>query len=271
MRQRGIVLLVAAATLGCAEPNLYRAPEGGAPVVPDAGGSLDAAAEPRDAPAPDLAEGREVGSPDVPADVGEGQGLAEVSRDSPHDSAPSDLAAPDLPVAVDTGEPCTKCSDGTCIRNRYDFEDGSLDGVRVDSPAANSPVIALAPAFQGSQSLAVAVPAQLSSGGISGYSVYFRVCKSGASAYLRPRTFKARVYLQNDAQPAAAPFLLQLYSAKLTEPIVNASHPAGSWALLEGMLPAVEDPNVEELLVFIGLGMDPSWTGRAWIDDIRIQ
>jgi hypothetical protein len=167
---------------------------------------------------------------------------------------------------------CVKCSDGACIRNRWNFDSGSLGGARVDpNPVAQSPAVATAPVYQNQKSLAMSVPTQIGSAG-TGFYIQFPVCSGGRTANLKNRVFHARVFLETQGQPLPTmPFNLQLYSDKMTEFIVNTLQSADQWVVLEGTLPPVEDPVVLELLIWVGGYMNASWTGRVWVDDVRID
>jgi hypothetical protein len=257
-----IALLVLIA--GCATPNKYYPDAGDLPA--DAAG-MDGARMVDDAATPDRVIEMDSG-PDAPADAS--------LRDVPVDEALQDAAvderlSPDLSLPADQPPvACTRCTNGSCAGMLWDFDSGSLQGAKSGGVFAASPAIAMAPAYQGSQSLAMSIPVEFTGAGNSAYAS-FPICGGTSSANLRTRTFKARVYLENGSQPATMPFNLQLYTEDMTEAIVNTFHAPGSWVLLEGQLPAVEDANVTELQLWFGSAMNPSWRGTVWVDDVRID
>jgi hypothetical protein len=156
--------------------------------------------------------------------------------------------------------------------NRWDFDSGSLQGAKSGGDFAASPAIAMAPPYQGAVSLAMSIPVDFTGLGAGGSSyASFPICPGTSSASLRGKTFKARVYLENGSQPATMPLNLQLYTEDMVEAIVNTFHPPGSWVLLEGQLPAVEDANVTELQLWFGSATNPAWKGTVWVDDVRIE
>ena len=62
-----------------------------------------------------------------------------------------------------------------------------------------------------------------------------------------------------------------LTTEDMVEAIVNTFHAPGSWVLLEGQLPAVEDASVTELQLWFGTATNPAWKGTVWVDDVRIE
>ena len=106
-----------------------------------------------------------------------------------------------------------------------------------------------------------------------GDNVYarFHVCQGANTANLRDSTFRARVFLETLNQASTVPFVLTLYSDQQVEAIANTPYSAGSWLTLEGKLPASEDGKVTDLIVSLASGMNPKWSGRLWVDDVRIE
>jgi len=243
------------------------------PYYPDAGdlpadaAGMDGARMVDDAATPDRVIEMDSG-PDAPADAS--------LRDVPVDEAPRDAPlderlAPDLGLPADSPPvACIRCSSGSCAGTRWDFDSGSLQGAKSGGVFAASPAIAMAPAYQGAQSLAMSIPVEFTGAGDSSFAS-FPICVGTSSVNLRTKTFKARVYLENGSQPATMPFNLQLYTEDMVEAIVNTFHAPGSWVLLEGQLPAVEDANVTELQLWFGPWMNPGWRGTVWVDDVRIE
>ncbi|HXU81854.1 MAG TPA: hypothetical protein VN914_10690 [Polyangia bacterium] len=269
----GFALMLALA-VGCATPDHYEPRlDGGGGAGADAGeGAADiphpmqdtAPADVFSQPSPDA------GSPDVASMAdGPADSVPPLDERPPVDARPpSDSSQPaDLPVAE-----CIKCTGGSCAANRWDFDSGSLQGAKSGGSFAASPAVAMAPPFQGAQSLAMAIPVDFTGVGAGGSSyASFPICPETSSANLRTKTFRARVYLENGAQPATMPFNLQLYTEDMVEPIVNTFYPPGSWVLLEGQLPAAEDSSVTELQLWFGSATNPAWKGTVWVDDVRVE
>jgi hypothetical protein len=165
---------------------------------------------------------------------------------------------------------CAKCGGGNCIRNRWTFDSGTLEGATVDPGVyAQSPGVAQAPSYLGKQSLAMLIPVEFTGAGDSFYA-RFHVC-SGATADLRTRTFRMRVFLENVNQAAAMPFWLHLFSDQQVAEIAFTTYSAGSWIALEGKLPMVEDGKVANLILSVGAANNPKWSGQVWVDDVRID
>jgi hypothetical protein len=167
---------------------------------------------------------------------------------------------------------CAKCSNGSCIRHSWTFDSGTLEGATVDNQGVYTkfPAVAVAPAYLGKQSLAMMIPVEFTLPGDSLYA-RFQVCMGASTANLRTRTFRARVFLETANQATTMQFWLQLYSDQQVAAIADTSYPAGSWIGLEGQLPAVEDGNVKDLILSVGSANNPKWSGRVWVDDVRID
>jgi hypothetical protein len=116
----------------------------------------------------------------------------------------------------------------------------------------------------------MSVPFEFNFAGASSY-LAFPICSASASANLRGKTFRARVFLETQDQSATTPFVLQLFTDKTNEAFVNTMQSAGTWIILEGTIPASEDPSASELQIWVGGYQNPKWSGKVWADDVIIE
>jgi hypothetical protein len=113
------------------------------------------------------------------------------------------------------------------------------------------------------------IPVAFTAAGDSFYA-RFHVC-SATTADLKTRTFHMRVFLETVGQAGAMPFWLMLYSDQQVAAIADTTYSAGSWIALEGKLPTVEDGKVADLILSVGAANNPKWSGRVWVDDVRVE
>jgi hypothetical protein len=166
---------------------------------------------------------------------------------------------------------CAKCSDNSCIRNRWTFDSGTLEGATVDPGVyTQSPGVGQAPAYLGKQSLAMTIPVEFTAMGDSFYA-RFHVCEGTNTANLKTHTFRVRVFLETVNQATSVPFALILYSDQQVDAIASTPYSAGSWIILEGKLPLIEDGKVADLILSVGSAMNQKWSGRVWVDDVFID
>lgn len=165
---------------------------------------------------------------------------------------------------------CTKCTDGTCIRNRYDFDNAKLDGAMVEAgnSQVSSTVLAVGPQYLGQQTLAMVISVGLEEHG--SFRTFFDVCQGAATSNLRTKAFRLRAFLEADPT-ISAPLHFMLFMQKEQLAFFQTSIPVGTWVLLEGRLPADEDPDVSRLSLYIATNQVPKWSGRIWLDDLRIE
>jgi hypothetical protein len=270
-----LLVALALAAASCATPDVYHPPDassagmdGAESLVPLLDGAADAPAMSHDGSVLELDAPAGVDGPS--ADLGVDQGTRDMPADGQGaaDAAVTDASRPDAPPAD-----CLKCSDGTCARTAWNFDDGALGGTKAYGERLLSPAVALSPPYQGRQSLAVVESFKF--GDLSGSSggLTFPVCPSGATASVRNKKFSIRVFVESaSGTPAAASvFYLYLFSEQMIAPFVETTYPDGSWVLLEGRVPDVEDGRMGELYVVVAVKSNPDWEGRAWVDDVRIE